>query len=284
MRAMHRLWPCSLLAGAALFALWATPLAAQQPAAANAGREALQKAASIAEKITGLRGPERIEVLEQAARAYEETALAFAAERGVAAQAHWEAGELWRRRGDLALAEPHYMKANELDPGRFAERALLELGHCQRRGQRVDEAIETYQKVCALKPASARAHEARLWIGRSWQQKGSTTEAVTAFRAALEAASTPGRVVETCDWLAKALLKQGDLAGAEAAIQHAEQQKAGGDEAEQLQKAIAGMSARKAVQRFKDKQNGVDNDAEDVDEHEQEETGKNKRETPKKRE
>ncbi len=74
-------------------------------------------------------------------------------------------------------------------------------------------------------------------------------------------------MIEACNWLAKALVVADDLEGAAVAITRAEQavQKAvmanGGTGVESLKKALAEMSARKALQRAKDKKSGAHADA-----------------------
>ena len=87
-----------------------------------------------------------------------------------------------------------------------------------------------------------------------------------AYRRAVEAAGRPRQVIEACNWLAKSLVAAGDLEGAAAAIGMADQavQKVmanGGTGVESLKKALAEMSARKALQRAKDKKSGAHADA-----------------------
>src|SRR5262245_31472432 len=91
------------------------------------GREALKACRDLAAKITGLRGPTRDAALEEAAKAYEQVGTDHASDRVVAAQAWYEAAELWRRGSDLPQAEAAYGKAVANDADRYAERALLEI-------------------------------------------------------------------------------------------------------------------------------------------------------------
>ena len=242
--------------------------AAETAAPADAGKAALKSAAAIAEKAHGLRGAERKEILERAARAYEEVANTQAQSPATAAEACFEAAELWRRTENLPAAESSYAKANELEPARYAERALLEIAHVQRRQKRFDDAIATYQKCAKVKGTSARAHEARLGAGRCYEQKGMLAEAVTAYRAAVEADTTPTRRIDSLDALAKTLIAQGSLDAAAAAITQAESLASAtdtGPEAERIQKAIEQMSARKALQRAQDKKTNAAKSAAEVE-------------------
>lgn len=251
--------------GLLLGGLMAQEPAPAEPAAPESAplRDALRAAEDVAERVRGLEGAERLPALEQAARAYEEVGTKYAGAGPAVARAWWEAGELWRRHGSLALAEKAYQQALERDPTRYGERAWLELGHVQRRTDRADEALASYGKAAAVRPASARAHEARLWIGRTHAQGGKLQDAITAYRAALEATDHPGRVVEACDMLAMAQIKAGDLGGAAESVRLADSQlsKVEGPAADRLKRALDGMSARRSLQRAQDKQSKAAVDA-----------------------
>jgi hypothetical protein len=69
--------------------------------------------------------------------------------------------------------------------------------------------------------------------------------------------------VETCNWLAKTLLAQGDLDGAAESIARAEELVPNGEgpNSERLRKAVRNMSARRALQRARDKANKAHEDA-----------------------
>ena len=246
----------------------ADPAKATHGGTAGGGRQALKAAAELAEKVKGLRGPARDQALEQAAKAYEEVAAAHAGEPALAAQAAYEAGELWRRGSDLVLAEAAYRKAAELDRDRYAERAWLELGNMQRRQKKWDEAVATYTQLVEFAPKSSRAHDARLWIGRTLQQKGTPEPALAAFRTALDAAGSPLEAIEAANWLAKTLITTGDLAGAEAALTAAEQHRVAGPDAERIRRALDDMSARRALQRARDKSGDAHEDAKDLEDDE----------------
>jgi len=240
--------------------------AKRAPRISGEARDALAAAAMAARQAKGLRGPERLQVLEMAAGRYEAVAAEFAAERPACAQASYEAGELWRRHGSLAKAEAAYRKALASDDGRFEERALYQIAEMQRRQKMLDAAIETYRRAAGVKPSSGRAHDARLWVGRCLLSQSKDAAAIEAFQQALESTDEPRQVIEACNDLAKAFIRTGDLTAAEGAIEHARTAarpviEAGGDDAPGLQKALDGMSAQKALERARDKANATAKDA-----------------------
>lgn len=275
---MHVLW--ALLLGGAIAPLpaqtGAAPAArpaAQEPRAriSPEARAALQSARQLAARIKGTENAERSSAIEAAARAYEQVATDFAAEPGAAANAQFEAGDLWRRHGSLALAEQGYLAAARLDPQRYGQRGTLLAADMQRRLKRTDEAMESYRTAETMDPGTSRAQDARLWRARLLQSTGKLDDAITLFQVALEAAEGPRQVIEAANWLAKAQIARGDFDAAQAAIGAADAavQGAGEDdvvERERLQKALESMSARSALQRARDKQNGASKDAVQLEE------------------
>lgn len=232
----------------------------------DAGRSALAGAKEVAGRARGLRGPERAQALEAAATAYDKVVTGFAAEPAVAAAAAFAAGDLWRQQGSLPLAEKDYLLAAQLDADRFAQRALLGAADMQRRQKRVEEAMATYAKAAAIDPGSARAQDARLWQGRLLQGLERIDEAIVAFQAALESADPGTETIDACNFLALAWIHKGDLDAATRVIEHAEHAvQAVGDEdpvvLERLHKALEGMTAKKALQRARDKKSQAGKDA-----------------------
>ncbi|MFN6194972.1 MAG: tetratricopeptide repeat protein, partial [Planctomycetota bacterium] len=246
----------------------ATASAPKKPriALSEAGRASLAAAKEVSGKVRGLRGPERMQALEAAASAYDKVVAEHSAEPAVASVAAITAADLWRQQGSLPLAEKAYLRAAELDGPRLGQRGLMGAGDMQRRQKRGDEAMATYAKAIALEPGSSRAQEMRLWQARLLQGAGKVDEAIVAFQAALESGDPGSQVVEACNFLALAWIQKGDFDAADRAIDHAEQATtAAADEdpqtVERLKKAIEGMSARKALQRARDAQNRVGEDA-----------------------
>lgn len=230
------------------------------------GRQALAEAREVAGLVPGLDGVPRMAALQRAAEAYEGVIANHAGDRATCARASFEAAELWRRHGSLGVAEKAYGRAAELDPGRYAERGLLQVAHMQRRQDQVEKANEGYVKVAMINPGSSRSHEAMLWNGRTLESLEKPVEAIAVYRQAVEAAGRTRQSIEACNWLAKALVTSGDLDGAGVALTRADKaveaaQVKGESGLQSLKKALAGMSARKALQRARDKKNGAHKDA-----------------------
>jgi tetratricopeptide (TPR) repeat protein len=136
----------------------------------------------------------------------------------------------------------------------------------QRRQKRVDEAMATYARAAAIDPGNSRAQEARLWQGRLLQGLERLDEAIVAFQAALESADPGAETIDACNFLALAWIQKTDLDSAARAIEHAEHAVQGvGDEdpivVERLHKALESMSAKKALQRARDKHSQAGKDA-----------------------
>ncbi len=268
----------AVLAFAAVFAC-AVDLVAQTPAtppggsapATSDGR--VQEAEGAAADCKGKKGEERQVALERAAKLWEGVLADFAeSEPEVGVRAAWEAGELWRRKGDLDGADRCYTRALALDQGRYRERATYARADVARRQQRFDDAIALYGEVVGMRPDSARAHRSRLRIGRCLEAKNDREGALQTYRDALDAvAATPRRAVDAGNALARLLVRMDDLDGAAAAIERVESiakpvLDAGGKEGQRLQKALDGMSARRALQRARDDREGAGDDAEELDE------------------
>jgi tetratricopeptide (TPR) repeat protein len=252
-----------------------TPIVAQTPAAPPGGtvgssvEQRVDEAVALTSSVKGTKGAERETALERAARAWEALlADVGQSNKAIGARAAWEAGELWRRRGDLESADDYYARCLALDEGRYRERATFERAHVARRQERFEDAIALYREVASMRPESARAHEARLRAGRCLEASGEDAEAISVYRVALEASSAvPRRALDAGNHLARALVRTGDLDAAAATIARVEGiagpvLDAGGEEAARLRKALDGMSARRALQRARDARDEAGEDAE----------------------
>lgn len=237
-----------------------------KPKPSPAAHAALQAAKGLASAIKSAEPAARPQAMTAAAQAYEKVAIDFAVEPVAAAQALFAAGELWRRQGSLPQAEKDFLSAAGLDPADHGQRATLEAADVQRRGKQLDKALVTYGQVVTMDPGTARAEEARLWQGRLLQGMGRLDEAAAAFQTAIANTTRPRQLIEASNYLAKALIQKGDFAAAERAIEHAEiaaTESAEGDEAEteRIKKAVEEMSAKKALQKARDKQDKPQKDA-----------------------
>ncbi len=252
-----------------------------KPAAANAqvdapalkvspaGRTALAAAKAVRAEAKGLRDAERAAVLNRAITAYSAVFQSCVDDKAACGRAAFELGGLHRRVDAFEAADAAYKQAIQFDPKRFQQRALFEIAHLQRRQKSWQEAVTTYREVASMDAQSKRSHTARVWVARMLE-KLDDTGSLDAFRSAAESATGPRQVLDACNWLAKALVASGDLAGAAAAIQTAERSVAGVSEQDaklkaSLQKALGKMSARRALQRAEDKVNQAARDAQDIE-------------------
>ncbi len=244
---------------------------AQAPAANPVDAKARIKAiVTRLDGLVGTRGTERSAALELAAREFETIAGEFASDRPIVAQANWEAGECWRRANRIDAAAEAYGRVLTSGDDRFRQRALFQRASMLRRTKQLEEAQKLYAEAGTIDPESVRAHDARLWVARVLELRGETEAAVEAYRTAVGAAVGARRVIEASDGLAKSLVRRGDLAGARAAIEHAERSVAdetdgGGEDAERIQKALEEMGARGMLRRASDKATGAGKSATDLE-------------------
>ena len=210
-------------------------------------------------------------MLKEAVQAYREVVAGCAEDPAAQARAHYALGELQRRLKALAEAASHYQQAAEIDVGRYAGRGWYGVGQMQRRLKDYPKAIIAYGKAAVADAGTNRANSARIWVGRCHISTGDRKAGVAALRVALESAATPSQVLEAANWLAKELIHDGDLDGAEQALVAADRAVAsaagGPKEQARLQKKLAGMSARRALQRAKDAAGDAVGDAQQVEEH-----------------
>ena len=233
-------------------------------------RVALAAAKDMITNLRGVRGEERKAGLSRAAMAYSDVAENFAGEPAAVSAALFESGETWRRHGSLEKAENAYRLVLAKGGERYLGRATFQLAQMERRQQRFEDAIVTYQRAHEIQPKLNRANLARLWIARCLTSLGKPEEAMKSFAEAVRAAATPRQVIEASNYLAKALIEAGDLKAAAAALTKADQEvaasiEAGGKGSDGLRAALDRMSARKALQRARDKANGAAKDAQNLE-------------------
>ncbi|MBK8975710.1 MAG: tetratricopeptide repeat protein [Planctomycetes bacterium] len=241
------------------------PGTSQDPAAAF--RAASDKLASL----KGVRGADRVTGLREAAAMYARIATDFDDRPETVARAHYESGECLRRAGDVAEAERAYSACLEADRGSFRERASFERGSMLRRLERWDDAVASYRIAIEARPASARADEARVWVGRCLESKGDNDGAREAYQDAVDSASSPERGVDACNRLGMFLVRRGELEAAGAIVERAEQiaepvLQAGGKAAERMQERLDEMSVRRSLQRAIDRRDDAAGDAVRLDE------------------
>ncbi|MCA8948311.1 MAG: hypothetical protein KDE27_02340 [Planctomycetes bacterium] len=236
------------------------------PATTAAGREALTRCRELASRVKGLRGNERLAALAEAASNYDRVAEGFAGEPRVAAQASYAAAELWRRHGSLPFAERDYARAAEVDRPRFGPRGLLGSADMQRRQQRFEDALGTYDKVVEAAANSPQAQLARLAKAKLLQRMDRLPAAVAAAQVALECARPGRQVLDACNVLALVQIQAGDLDAAERALEYARESvddlaDAEPERLERQRRAVEAMSGWRALRRARDRQTDAAADA-----------------------
>lgn len=257
-------WAAALLATGLAFGQETSEQPQSRPS--DTGRARLAEAEAMVDALKGVRGPERLDGMREAAEAYEAVARDFASESPTVTRATWEAAECWRKASELEKASDAYGRVLSGEPGRYRQRALFGRASMLRRLKDYDGAIEMYRQAGALEVEGVRAHDARVWVARVLELRGDREEALAAYRSAVDAAVGPRRTIEAADALAKALIRSGDLDGAAAAIQRADDAaraaiEAGGQEGQRIERALEGMGARGQLRRARDKADGTAEDA-----------------------
>ena len=219
-------------------------------------REQLDYATGLKTGLRGQTGPARDEGRAAAVRAYRAVRELFPAEAPVCAEAAFRAGELLRSSGDNGAAVTEFRYAREHGGETpFRVRALLEIGHVERRAQRFQEALTAYEGVSTDAAATpGQKDDASLWAGTVYAELGRPDDARRAWTRVAESAEDPLDRVRAYDQLALAAVGRGDLEGAAGLLERcrealadsaAEETKLG----ERVRNAVADMRAHDAVQR-----------------------------------
>ena len=160
---------------------------ARIPAAGNA--QAQWQAAAAAQ--AALRKPRAVR--DTAARravafAWVAVRVRFPAERELAAEAAFRAGEQFRTLGDGAAAVREFECARALASGpALRSRAGLELAHAERRRGGLERALDLYLALSAQPEAPVRRRdEAALWVGKTYALLGRKLDAQRWLRHAAE--------------------------------------------------------------------------------------------------
>jgi tetratricopeptide (TPR) repeat protein len=94
----------------------------------------------------------------------------------------------------------------------FRPRALLQMGHIQRRRGQYGNALVLYARLRAMPDLGLRqANDAREWLGKSWMDLGQFDQAVEVFELWAACAENPLETVRATDLQALALLRLGKV-------------------------------------------------------------------------
>lgn len=238
------------------------PLRADVPPAGEAvpkrptAREQLEYATGLKTGARGQTGAVRDEARAAAVRAYRAVRENFPGEKPVCAEAAFRAGELLRSGGDTAgaLAEFRYAREQGGETP-FRVRALLEIGHVERRAQHFQDALTAYEGVSTDAAATPGQKDgALLWAGNVYAELGRPDDARRAWTRVAESAEDPLDRVRAYDQLALAAVARGELEGAAGLLERcrealadtaAEETKLG----ERVRAAVADMRAHDVLQR-----------------------------------
>jgi hypothetical protein len=195
-----------------------TPGAGAKPGPAA---EELRRAGALRRGPQGQDPEERARTRASSVAAYRAVRTHFPADTAACAEAAFRAAELLRADGEIDEARAEFTLARDLGARTpFRVRALLELGHLERRGDTRDAALAAYEAVLADPSASrGQRDEASLWIGRVHHDAGRIEDARRAWQRVADGAEDPLDRVRAWDALAGILIDAGDLEGAAGALE-----------------------------------------------------------------
>lgn len=176
----------------------------------------LEHAASLKKAMRGLEGEARDRARSEAVAAYRSVREYFGGDANASAEAAYRAGELLRSADDTAGALAEFTIARDRGAGTdFRVRAMLEIGHLERRAKRMQQAIAAYETVVADETASARQKdEASLWVGRVYADLERLADARRVWQRVADKGDDPLDRIRAYDLMTSALVDAGDLEGA----------------------------------------------------------------------
>jgi hypothetical protein len=189
-------------------------------------------------------------------RAYRAVRTHFPDDVLAGAEATYRAAELLRAGGDApgALAEFAWVR-DRGGESPFRVRALLEIGHLERRAKRTQPALAAYEAVLGDAAASQRQKDdASLWAGSVYQDAERPEDARRAWQRVADGGEDPLDRVRAYDHLALESVGRGDLEGAAGILERcrealseiaAEETRLG----ERVRAALTGMRAHDELQR-----------------------------------
>lgn len=222
----------------------------------ESAQKQLQYAAAFKLTLRGAEGEIRKESRATAVRAYRAVRAHFPDEILVGAEAIFRAAELLRAGGDTqgALAEFAWVR-DRGGESPFRVRALLEIGHLERRAKRTQPALAAYEAVLTDVAASQRQKDdASLWAGAVYLDANRPEDARRAWQRVAESGEDPLDRVRAYDHLALESIARGDLEGAAGILERCrealsevsvEETRLG----ERVRAALTGMRAHEELQR-----------------------------------
>lgn len=180
----------------------------------------LERATELKRALRGLQGEARDRARSEAVSAYRAVREFFAADAAACAEASFRAGELLRAAEDVAGALAEFGIARDRGAGTdFRVRAMLEVGHLERRMKHAQPALAAYEAVVAEESATKRQKdEALLWVGRVYGDQERFDDARRVWQKVADGGEDPLDRVRAFDLIASALVETGDLEGAAGVI------------------------------------------------------------------
>lgn len=226
----------------------------------------LKLATELRNAMRGLDGAERDAARARALAACRAVRQYFASEGWACAEASFRAGEILRTAGDIEGATAEFVAAHEQKcESPFRVRALLELGHLQRRAKALEKALASYEAAIADRGATpSQRDDASLWAGSVFHDLQRPDDARRAWQRVADAGEDPLDRVHAYDRIASLLVETGDLEGAAGTIEHCKEALAGpaAEETrtgERVRSALTNMHAIDELQRAVErKQSGTE--------------------------
>ena len=216
----------------------------------------LKLATELRNALRGVDGAERDAARARALAACRAVRQYFPSEGWACAEASFRAGELLRTAGDLEGAAAEFQLAREQKgESPFRVRAVLELGHLQRKGKALDKALACYEAVLGDAGATgSQRDDASLWAGSVYQDLERPADARRVWQRVADAGEDPLDRIRAFDRIASLLVTSGDLEGAAGTLERckevlaapaAEETRTG----ERVRSALANMHALDELQR-----------------------------------
>lgn len=191
-----------------------------KPQKLETAKAQMEHATALKKTLRGLEGDARDRARAEVVAAYRAVREYFSGDGAACAEAAFRAGELLRTADDLAGALAEFTVARDRGTGTdFRVRAMLEIGHVERRAKQPQKAIAAYETVVADDVASRRQKDdALLWIGRVWAGEERWTDARRVWQKVADGGDDPLDRVQAFDLIASALIEAADLEGAAGTI------------------------------------------------------------------
>jgi tetratricopeptide (TPR) repeat protein len=220
----------------------------------------LKYAQTLRQALRGAEGEARGVARKAAIAAYRALREYFPDDAPACAEAAFRASELLRAENEREAALAELVIARDRGAGTpFHGRALLEIGHVQRRAQNFQEALVAYEAVLSDTNTTQRQKDdASLWAGHVYASLKRPDDARRAWQRVADGAEDPIDRIKAYDCMAQAAIEKGDLDGAAALLEHCREalSEAASEETrlgDRVRNALSGMRAHDDLQRALDK-------------------------------